>query len=52
MIVGNPDQALKEPYSVVLSETLAIRYFHSTDILGEDIIVLSDWNPRRNPDIR
>jgi len=45
MITGNPNQALKEPYLVVLTQTLAQRYFNSADILGEHITVLSDWNP-------
>jgi len=45
MIVGNPRLALKEPFSVVLTESLANKYFGSTDILGEDIVVLGDWNP-------
>jgi len=45
MIVGDPRLALKEPFSVVLTESLANKYFGSTDILGEDIVVLGDWNP-------
>jgi putative ABC transport system permease protein len=34
---GNPGTALKEPNSVVLTETIANKYFGTTDILGKTI---------------
>ena len=45
LITGNAQQALVDPHSVVITESLAIKYFGRTDILGEDVMVLSDWNP-------
>jgi len=39
LIAGNPETALMEPRSVVLTETVARRYFGSTDVLGEDLYV-------------
>ena len=39
-VQGNPTTALKDPFSVVLTETMAIKYFGSTDVLGQDIILL------------
>ncbi|AYB35053.1 ABC transporter permease [Chryseolinea soli] len=41
MIKGNPDKALTEPYSVVLTEKAAKRYFGNTDPLGKTM-ALSD----------
>jgi putative ABC transport system permease protein len=34
LISGNPDAALDQPYSLVLSETIAKRVFGTTDIIG------------------
>ncbi|MEO0332246.1 MAG: ABC transporter permease, partial [Bacteroidota bacterium] len=39
LIAGNPETALMQPRSVVLTETVARRYFGSTDVLGEDLYV-------------
>ncbi|MEM8968814.1 MAG: FtsX-like permease family protein, partial [Bacteroidota bacterium] len=39
LIAGNPQTALVQPRSVVLTETMARRYFGSTDVLGEDLYV-------------
>ena len=41
MIKGNPDKALTEPYSVVLTERAAKRYFGDADPLGKTM-ALSD----------
>ena len=46
MIAGNPKTALKEPYSMVITESLALTYFGNLDILGNEVFVLSDWNPQ------
>jgi putative ABC transport system permease protein len=37
MIHGNPATALKEPNSVVLTESTAKKYFNSTDIVGQTL---------------
>ncbi|MEM6843764.1 MAG: FtsX-like permease family protein [Bacteroidota bacterium] len=39
LIAGNPETALVQPRSIVLTETVARRYFGSTDVLGEDLYV-------------
>jgi putative ABC transport system permease protein len=35
LLAGNPVTALKEPNSIVLTESLAKKYFHTIDCLGE-----------------
>lgn len=37
LIAGDPDTALKEPRSVVVSESAANKYFSSVDVLGETL---------------
>lgn len=37
LISGNPQTALKEPYSLVVTEKTANRFFGSTDVLGKSI---------------
>ena len=37
MINGSPSTALKEPNSVVLTETTAKKYFNSTDVVGKTL---------------
>ena len=39
LISGDPKTALKEPFSLVLTETLAKKYFNSTDILGRTLLI-------------
>ncbi len=34
LVDGDPSRALVQPYSVVLSESMALKYFGTTDILG------------------
>ena len=36
-ITGNPDEALVQPYSLVLSETIAKKLFGTTDVIGKII---------------
>ena len=38
LITGDPHTALKEPHSMVLSESMAKKYFNSTDILGKTLL--------------
>ena len=37
LLRGDPDQALKDPYSIVLSESVAKAYFDDTDPMGQTI---------------
>lgn len=39
---GNPDEALKKPYSIILTKSTALKYFDHIDILGETLIVGSN----------
>jgi putative ABC transport system permease protein len=39
MISGDPSTALKEPYSIVLTETSATKLFGRTDVLGKAVIL-------------
>ncbi|MFC2126023.1 ABC transporter permease [Bacteroidota bacterium] len=43
LIKGNRETALKDPNSVVLSRTLAMKYFDTIDILGKQILIDNDW---------
>ncbi|HTI07977.1 MAG TPA: ABC transporter permease [Puia sp.] len=38
MIAGNPHTALVEPYTMVISEHIAKKYFSGTDILGKTLV--------------
>ncbi|HEY4064778.1 MAG TPA: ABC transporter permease [Puia sp.] len=38
LLGGDPHTALVAPYSMVISETMAKKYFHSTDILGRTLV--------------
>lgn len=46
LISGNSQSALKEPHSIVISETLAKKYFGRVDVIDEDVFVLGDWSPK------
>ncbi len=39
MIAGNKKTALKEPHSLVITESAARKYFNSLDILGKTVLV-------------
>lgn len=43
-ISGDPETALNDPYSVVLTESMATKYFGKQDPVGEDIIANSKYN--------
>ncbi|MCB0666733.1 MAG: ABC transporter permease [Saprospiraceae bacterium] len=45
LIAGDPETALKDPYSVVLTKSEAIKVFSQTDIIGQEIHVTGDWTP-------
>jgi len=42
MIAGNPQTALLEPKSIILSEEMAQKYFKTTDILGKNLELIED----------
>jgi putative ABC transport system permease protein len=44
LLHGNPNTALNDPYSVVITSDLAIKYFGTTDVLGETINIQSFKN--------
>lgn len=39
MIAGNPATALKEPNTVVITESTAKKYFNSTDVVGQSLVI-------------
>src|SRR6266487_2942843 len=39
MISGNPKTALKEPHSLVITETIAKKYFNRTDVAGKSMLI-------------
>ncbi len=39
MIQGNPQTALTQPHSIVLSESMAKKYFNTTDVIGKTLHV-------------
>jgi putative ABC transport system permease protein len=41
LLHGNPATALRDPYSVVIKEETAIKYFGRTDVVGESLTVQS-----------
>ncbi|MBK9511982.1 MAG: ABC transporter permease [Cytophagaceae bacterium] len=42
MLSGDPHTALKNPKSIVISEEMAEKYFHSTDVLGKYLEISED----------
>ncbi|MCK5278698.1 MAG: ABC transporter permease, partial [Cyclobacteriaceae bacterium] len=47
LVKGNPETALKEPYSIALSETTARKYFGDMDPVGK-ILHIEDWSNKEN----
>jgi putative ABC transport system permease protein len=41
---GDPNTALVNPNSVVLTKSIARKYFSKTNILGEELIITGDWS--------
>lgn len=39
LLAGNPQKVLTEMYSVVLSETMAEKYFGTTDVIGKTMLI-------------
>ncbi len=44
MLEGSPATALKNPQSVVLTKSIAKKYFGHTNVVGEEIYVIGDWS--------
>ncbi|MEP6950767.1 MAG: ABC transporter permease [Ginsengibacter sp.] len=44
MIAGDPKTALKEPHSLVLNESMAKKYFNSTDVVGKNMLINDTGN--------
>jgi len=47
IVQGNPATALKEPYSVVITDKTAIKIFGRTDVVGKSIYNELDKNPNK-----
>ena len=47
LLKGNPKTALKEPFSVVFSETAAKKYFGNTDPMGQTLLITGDKLPAK-----
>ncbi len=46
-IRGNPETALREPYTVILTESTAIKYFGSQDPVGKTLLLYCSRCPER-----
>lgn len=44
LIAGNPATALSEPYSVVITKSLALKYFGGQDPINKEIFVIGDFD--------
>lgn len=38
ILIGNPDNALKQKHTVMLSESMAMKYFETTDVIGKHLM--------------
>jgi putative ABC transport system permease protein len=47
LLKGNPNTALKEPFSIVFSETAAKKYFGKTDPMGQTLLITGDKLPAK-----
>jgi putative ABC transport system permease protein len=44
MIAGDPNTALKEPHSLVITEKIAKKYFNNTDVVGKTMTINDTGN--------
>lgn len=44
LIMGDPKTALKEPLSIVLTESIAEKYFGHTDVLGKQLLIIREYS--------
>ena len=47
LLKGNPNTALKDPFSIVFSETAAKKYFGKADPMGQTILITGDAFPAK-----
>ncbi|SEL52451.1 ABC transporter permease [Parapedobacter koreensis] len=45
LLHGNPETVLTEPYTVILTEKTARKYFGTTDAVGKELIIKADNTP-------
>ncbi|MGE0770509.1 MAG: ABC transporter permease [Cyclobacteriaceae bacterium] len=43
-LAGSPEKSLTEPLNVVLTRSMAIKYFGTTDVLGKTLKLDQDWD--------
>lgn len=44
MLAGDPKTALREPHSLVITETIANKYFNNVDVVGKELIINDSLN--------
>ncbi len=44
MLAGDPKTALKEPHSLVITETMAKKYFNRIDVVGKNLVINDTGN--------
>ncbi len=49
LVHGDPQSALSQPNSIVLTETKAKAYFGSTDVVGKTLQLVGDFDPEGKP---
>jgi putative ABC transport system permease protein len=49
LLKGNPTTALSQPYSVVITASIAQKYFSDTDVLGKELIITGNYSPEKKP---
>jgi len=42
--LGDAETALKKPFSIVLTESIAKKYFGNTDVLGEQLLIIGEYS--------
>ncbi len=49
LLAGNPQTALEKPYSVVITQSVAEKYFGHTDAVGKEVFMVGDWTAEETP---
>jgi len=45
MLIGNPETALNRPFTVILTEDMARKYFGESDPIGKTLVIRGFWGP-------